>query len=327
MPDIPHAVPVAIDYDVACIFCGYNLRGLLPTGRCPECGSPIADSIRGDFLKFADPAWLDKLRLGTSLKLWNILVAILAGLAGGLLAVLTGLSALVPLVAMIAGVLGLWATFLITTQEPRISLQEDPITLRKVIRTCALAAFVGSIIQQGVSAGPGASLGSASVLIAVLGGILGLAGVVAMFGELVYYRRFALRIPDAKLARSTRILLWAIPVTVGAVVLFGVIAVFAGGLVVMKALGPTPPAAPGASILTTSSAGPLTPTVIAPPLSTAPTLALAGIMCVFSCAYIVSFIWYISVLLQYMRAFRDAAAESRAMAGFAAPMPPVPPSS
>jgi hypothetical protein len=31
--------------DVACIGCGYNLRGIRATGRCPECGEYVGDSL------------------------------------------------------------------------------------------------------------------------------------------------------------------------------------------------------------------------------------------------------------------------------------------
>lgn len=31
--------------DLACIACGYNLRGLRVSGKCPECGQPIGDSL------------------------------------------------------------------------------------------------------------------------------------------------------------------------------------------------------------------------------------------------------------------------------------------
>jgi len=35
----------AIDRDLLCRGCGYNLRGLLPTGRCPECAMVVANSL------------------------------------------------------------------------------------------------------------------------------------------------------------------------------------------------------------------------------------------------------------------------------------------
>src|SRR5450755_628139 len=34
-----------IDRDLLCRGCGYNLRGLLPTGSCPECATEIAVSL------------------------------------------------------------------------------------------------------------------------------------------------------------------------------------------------------------------------------------------------------------------------------------------
>jgi len=35
-----------ISFDVHCVKCEYNLRGLSETGLCPECGSSIAVSLR-----------------------------------------------------------------------------------------------------------------------------------------------------------------------------------------------------------------------------------------------------------------------------------------
>ena len=38
--------PTPIDVDLRCVVCKYNLRGLPVRGRCPECGTTIADIIR-----------------------------------------------------------------------------------------------------------------------------------------------------------------------------------------------------------------------------------------------------------------------------------------
>ncbi|HVT81859.1 MAG TPA: hypothetical protein VHM90_14530 [Phycisphaerae bacterium] len=35
-----------LERDVRCIHCQYNLRTLLPEGRCPECGNAVGDSLR-----------------------------------------------------------------------------------------------------------------------------------------------------------------------------------------------------------------------------------------------------------------------------------------
>ncbi|MBN1490753.1 MAG: hypothetical protein JXA69_12620 [Phycisphaerae bacterium] len=34
-----------IEHDLTCTKCRYNLRGLVPSGRCPECGTPISASL------------------------------------------------------------------------------------------------------------------------------------------------------------------------------------------------------------------------------------------------------------------------------------------
>ena len=69
---MPEIAPQMLSEDRACIRCGYNLRGLVDEGNCPECGRPVSDSLRGDVLEHADPQGLDKLRFGCALKLWNM---------------------------------------------------------------------------------------------------------------------------------------------------------------------------------------------------------------------------------------------------------------
>jgi hypothetical protein len=68
-----------VHVDVACRRCGYNLRGLQPDGCCPECGAAIGLSCYGDFLRFADPTWVETLAQGATLILWGTVVAVLGG--------------------------------------------------------------------------------------------------------------------------------------------------------------------------------------------------------------------------------------------------------
>lgn len=46
IPDEPAELPNEhLELDIPCIRCGYNLHGLKPTGRCPECGLAMTPSL------------------------------------------------------------------------------------------------------------------------------------------------------------------------------------------------------------------------------------------------------------------------------------------
>ena len=55
-----------IDCDLQCLTCGYNLRTLRRDGLCPECGSPVADSLH-TWLAGRDRRWLSLMAWGASL--------------------------------------------------------------------------------------------------------------------------------------------------------------------------------------------------------------------------------------------------------------------
>jgi hypothetical protein len=273
----------SLDVDTPCIHCGYNLRGLMTVGRCPECGSLVADSTRGNLLSHADPSWLDKLRLGASLKLWNIGLSIAFGLAAGALTV-AGLPVIVLyLGGLAAGVLGLFATFYITVQEPRVSLEEDPITLRNVIRACAVLGFTGSLLQHAEFLDP------TGAILVLAASAFTLIGTAALIGELVYLRRFARRIPDARLEKSTTQLLWAGPIVIGGMVIIGAVSAFLALSAPAPAVGTAPP-----------------------PFAGALGAGLAGLMCFGALASLAFLLWYVRLLTKYKAAFGTAAASSRA---------------
>jgi len=280
--DIPFAQPegpAPLEHDTPCIHCGYNLRGLEAAGRCPECGSGITDSTRGDLLKYADPKWLERLRFGTSLKLWNIGIMIVLGLAAGFLVIFGVPQIVLIVVNIVGGMLGLLATVAITSQEPRITLQEDSITLRKVIRACAFAAFLNQFLSL-MHVG-----GFVGVIIIGLNIVCGLLGVVVVFGELIYFRRFAFRIPDERLAKSTKSLMWLLPFGIGVFAVLGVVATLA-----RPTAGATAPPGPA-----------FTP--------------MMGILMTFSCVglvlMLVGGLWYVRLLTKYNKAFRQAVAEAK----------------
>lgn len=264
------AAPVAAD--APCTRCGYNLRGLGPQGRCPECGEATALSLRGDLLAYADPQWLARVRSGIALLLWNIVLAIILPFTA--IPAVPGLNYASAIGGILADVLGLFAAFYVTAQEPRISLQERRTSLRKVIRSCAIASTLGALLLfieelTDVSAG----------LFFYIGIGLALAGLVATFGQLIYFRRFALRIPHEKLARSTRRLLWAAPIVLGIhAIALGVL------LLVFERQTPPPPEPPD---------------------------ILMGTICSTSLFGLIFFVWYVVLLMRYRRAFARACAAAR----------------
>lgn len=279
------ATTTAIAEDQACAHCGYNLRGLSLHGKCPECFTPVEQSLRGNLLKHADPDWLDRLRFGTTLKLWNLVIGLAVTIAAIIFAISGVLLSMPTLLALVAGAVGLWASFVITTQEPRIALQEDPVTWRKAIRTCAILAFIG----DGLSGdGKGGQLGTALLMAEWT---LLLAGLVTLFGELLYFRRFALRIPDDKLARSTKIVMWGSVICMG-LFLLGII-----GATIAATL-------PGAAAVTPAGGGVFAGIGVGG-------LVFGGIACVAAVPGAIFLIWYIVLLVRYRRVFAAAAAESR----------------
>lgn len=293
-PSAQPAPAEILQEDRACARCGYNLRGLRSDGLCPECATPIARSLQGNLLRFADPAWLDKLRFGVALRLWNILFSVLAGIGGGIARRL-GISVAPILAGIAAAILALVATWCITAPEPNIAMSEDPMSLRRFIRACAVIGAIGGVANQILTSGsmPGAVPAGSMVLVAVVVVALAVIGIVAMFGEFVYLRRFARRVPDKKLEDSTTVVMWGVCASAVAAAIAGVIAAvaFIPAARAAAATGGTP----------------------APPMGAA--LAVMGVFgCVGGLGFVVFGLWNLALLFQYYARFKEAAAGASAPA-------------
>lgn len=55
-----------LNFDLYCVECGHNLRGLLPTGKCGECGSLVELSMGSGPLAAAPVAWINHVRWGVA---------------------------------------------------------------------------------------------------------------------------------------------------------------------------------------------------------------------------------------------------------------------
>lgn len=212
--DIPTAEPTA--RDLPCVACGYDLRGLSQSGRCPECGAAIERSLRGNLLKYADLAWLTKVRRGVRLLRAYFLLSILVGIPAALSAEYcrsSGWPAVAHLITAVFSVallgLGLRAIQGITVQEPRFARREPRFCLRRIL--------IGCVVFSVASAALDSIWGNAPVPVwaQVLTIVMGLSNLVLVPGFGVYLRRFALRLPDLQLARHTRIVVIGWSVTAG----------------------------------------------------------------------------------------------------------------
>jgi len=74
-------LPSLVSADVYCRRCGYNLRNLSIDALCPECATPVSQSLRGDWIGVSDSHWVSRLTAGA----WFLFLAGL-GLAPALLA-------------------------------------------------------------------------------------------------------------------------------------------------------------------------------------------------------------------------------------------------
>ncbi|MFI5381761.1 MAG: hypothetical protein ACHRHE_20890 [Tepidisphaerales bacterium] len=67
-----------IDYDLPCVHCEYNLRTLSYDGACPECGQPVASTLRRRILQTSTDRVSQPRPMGLFTKCCSILAAILA---------------------------------------------------------------------------------------------------------------------------------------------------------------------------------------------------------------------------------------------------------
>ena len=308
--DVPASIAVlgsdgAIAADLACSGCGYNLRGLTLDRRCPECGTTIARSAFGTDLRYSDPSWVDKLQRGANLLRWYIALRIMMGVMGGAVGAILGalgaatlmrLQAILIPVGLVVQCLGVAGAYLITTREPRVTLTEDPVTLRKVVRVCMLATFVGNTLNSTVALSAGFPAGSARsnlvFAVVLVSAALIVVGIVGFMGEFVFFRRFALRIPDEKLAGATRTVMWGFVVSYALIILGAGIAALGGGFKAATGGGSGAP-----------SGGELAGLIGGGFVACAALVSLVVFVC-----------WAYRLLLRYNRAFAEAAAQARAFA-------------
>ncbi len=205
--------------DLLCSHCGYNLRGLLSEGRCPECGTEVARSLRGDLLAAADPAWLERLIRGhlyvtigyVGFFLFVVAVPTMLGwvrlglrVAGG-----SGIPGVVSSVVNLIGIAGSLTLVLtgvvgITSLDPRLSLTEEPMVLRRIARGAAIAALLVAVSDCSLQFSSMMGRGVDLIITIVSSATLMVASAFTLVAASLYLARLCERIPVPKLARKIR---------------------------------------------------------------------------------------------------------------------------
>jgi len=217
-PDNPYSssanVPLdsdgRLDVDIHCIACDYNLRGLSPDDRCPECSTPLEESTARGLLRFSEPQWLKTLASGLEWIIANACLHMVATVATFTVAILSiqltsgsleshvasGLSTLFWIAYVVVGVIGYWK---VTTPEPNALEEKQPFNARNVARFACIISYLPLIL----SLSPLHEIAVPAV--SDVGWVIGLVGMAAVF---LYGVRLAQRIPNHRLVRSTRIVMW-----------------------------------------------------------------------------------------------------------------------
>ena len=223
-------VAVAPNGDIAedkpCVTCGRNLKGTQLDQVCPDCGTLILRSVKGEHLKYSNAKWLSKIELGCTLiagSLGLLLVgAVVMQVVGWIVSPATDndlkldptmgeegrrVLALLKMVIYLAVVLfragGFW---LFTSAEPGLEADKPTKLDRSMARLCMLAAA--------------GLMGAEAVLVLALGqtwlaelpllsSVVGLVAIVFLCRYGVY---LAHRVPDEPLAQQTRVVMlgWAV---------------------------------------------------------------------------------------------------------------------
>lgn len=218
-----------LDHDRPCLSCGYNLRGLSVSGACPECGTPVERSLRGNLLVYSSPRYVASLHRGvfliqagiiTQIILWCAMVGmIMANYAG--VARLSGINleliaSLLGLAATIASVLGWW---LLSAPDPAVLGTGTGDIPRRIVRITILVNAAATAVQFALNVtnlAPGARSPYTGNPIELLSHAADWAPVLAyivwFFAAMRYLLWLTPRLPSMKAARSTQTLQWVGPV-------------------------------------------------------------------------------------------------------------------
>lgn len=223
-----------VEGEVRCLNCGYDLRGLAREGACPECGAAVADSLRGNLLRYASAEYLKTLHTGVFLVQASIIVQIVGTLgmvvvvaatvgAGAMVATLAEHA--ITLLLSAAALMSVAGWWMFSSPNPAETGEDRGVTARQVVRATVVISALGTIANQvaGVvyvpapgAVGAGGAMPSdlVGMAIAATGVISTIAWAVWFFAAMRYLRWLAPRLPDVRVYERAKLMMWLGPVLV-----------------------------------------------------------------------------------------------------------------
>ncbi len=233
-----------------CIRCAYSLVGLPLEGKCPECGLPVQDSLRGILLRFASLRYREGIAFGSSLfrsalVLDGVLViATVVWLVPGLGSILNfdHQQIVWALVRLIAAVLAAVGCLALTTRDPGLAMRESRWCARRVLRVAAVALLATEVLifAQSLLLLSGMMMDvfntNPGLYFAIAYGtnaLFAVSTIVVLAASLRYIGWLFERVPDQARQMASRRLAWVLPVVL---VIGAIVGVFGPGLV-LRGLG------------------------------------------------------------------------------------------
>lgn len=219
----PEATSSMLTETRPCIRCSYELQGLPANGICPECGLPIERSLRGDLLQYSDVDYRSSLARGVTFIMAG-LICYLIVLVGGLLLGLSGVSksqVLLTILGFGASIVSLYGYYQFSVADPGQLTSNRGETPRRVLRTAIAIVAITSVLNivltflsgnTRMNFGRSGSFDSAD-MVNLLASLIGaIAGAVQFFAAMLYTRWLAPRLPDERIFKRAKLLMWLGPV-------------------------------------------------------------------------------------------------------------------
>lgn len=204
---------MTVTTDVSCIECQYNLRTLPVGSACPECGTPVVNSLRADLLRFADPKWLGQVHEGTKLLIVVLIGAPCVFLANSTISFWgrgpggQAASMVLAFVALFAGLLFLSGSLALASRDStrhRSSTWADPHSLVALMPFCVLLTPFAWLVSLACK-----SSGALGVVLATtIWSVLTVGFTVGLVCMPICLRRIANRARRRDLQKLAGLLIW-----------------------------------------------------------------------------------------------------------------------